>query len=265
VKATVSDECVGRAVITLMLFFLRKLIEALLLPIGISAFLTIAGVLLRRRRIAISGAVVLYLFSTGFVGRLLLQPLERYYAPVTVDASPQADAIVVLSGAVVRGVNAPGVQWGDNANRYFAGFDLAKAGKAKTIIFTAATTGTSGATQGAIMRDVAIRDGIQPERIIVTPLVLTTDDEARTVSRIPNIHSILLVTSGSHLPRAAMLFRAQGLNVTPFPTDQRFPGQWRIGASSFIPESGQLRLSELALREYYGLAVYRLIAIFHAI
>jgi hypothetical protein len=61
-----------------MLFFLRKLIEALLLPIGISAFLTIAGTLLRRRRMAIAGAVVLYVFSTGFVGRLLLQPLERY-------------------------------------------------------------------------------------------------------------------------------------------------------------------------------------------
>ncbi len=246
-----------------MLFFLRKLIEALLLPIGISIFLTIAGAVLRRRRLAIAGALVLYIFSTEFVGRLLLQPLERYYEPITVDAAPQADAIVVLSGAVVRGVNAPGVQWGESANRYFTGFDLAKAGKAKMIVFTGAYTGAGGPSQGAITRDVAIRDGIAPDRIIVTPLVLTTEDEASAISRIPNIHSILLVTSGSHLPRAAMLFRTHGLNVTPFPTDQRFLGRWRTEGGSFIPESAQLHLSELALREYYGLAVYRLIAIFH--
>ena len=245
-----------------MLFFLRKLIEALLLPIGISAFLTIAGVVLRRRRIAIAGVVVLYIFSTQFMGRLLLQPLERYYSPITVDAAPQADAIVVLSGGIVRGINAPGVQWGESANRYFAGFDLAKAAKAKMLIFTGATTGAGGATQGAIMRDIAIRDGIQPDRIIVTPLVLTTEDEALAVARIPNIHSILLVSSAAHLPRAAMLFRARGLTVSPFPTDQRFLGRSHPNASSFIPETAGLRVSDMALREYYGLVVYRLIALF---
>ncbi len=246
-----------------MVFFLRKLIEALFLPVGISIFLIIAGAALRRRRLAIAAAVILYFFSTNFIGRLLLQPLERFYTPMTVEAAPNVDAIVVLSGGVVRGVNAPGVDWGESVNRYLGGFDLAKAGKAKLLIFTGANTGAGGATQGAIMRDVAIRDGIQPDRIIVTPKVLTTEDEARAVEKMQDIHSILLVTSGFHMPRAAMLFRERGLNVSPFPTDQRVLGKWHSEPDAFIPDVSGLRLSEGALREYYGLTIYRLIGLFH--
>jgi uncharacterized SAM-binding protein YcdF (DUF218 family) len=223
----------------------------------------VAGIAFRRRRLALAGVAVLYVFSTNFVGRLLLLPLEQFYSPIAVNAAPEADAIVVLSGGVVRGINAPGVQWGESVNRYLGGFDLAKAGKSKLLIFTGATTGAGGATQGAIMRQVAIRDGIQPDRIIVTPLVLTTDDEARAVAQIPNVHSILLVTSGYHMPRAAMLFRARGLNVSPFPTDQRFLDLWHPEAGAFIPEASGLHHSEGALREYYGLIVYRLIALRH--
>lgn len=247
-----------------MAFFLRKFIEALLLPVGISGFLIVAGVVFRRRRIAVAGAIILYLFSTLLVGRLMLRPLERVYEPEAVAAAPEADAIVVLSGAVVRGIIAPGVQWGESANRYFAGFDLAAAGKAKLLVFTGAATGVfRGPSQGAIMRQVAIAHGIQPERIIVTPAVLTTDDEARAVSQIPNIHSILLVTSAFHLPRAVLLFRAHGLDVSPFPTDERVPIRQNLNSSEFIPDSSGLERSEEALREYYGLAVYHSILLFH--
>ena len=70
-----------------MLFFLRKLIEALLLPIGISGILVIAGVILRRRWIAIAGVVTLYVFSTPVMGRLMLRSLERVYVPKAVAAA----------------------------------------------------------------------------------------------------------------------------------------------------------------------------------
>jgi len=100
-----------------MLFVLRKLIEALLLPLGVSGLLTIAGIASRRRWIAVCGVVTLYVFSTPTVGSLMLQSLERVYESKNVDAAPDADAIVVLSGGVVRGITAPGVQWGDSANR----------------------------------------------------------------------------------------------------------------------------------------------------
>jgi uncharacterized SAM-binding protein YcdF (DUF218 family) len=169
----------------------------------------------------------------------------------------------VLSGGVVRGIIEPGVQWGEAANRYFAGIDLLMAGKAKAIVFSAATAhDPSGRSQGAILRQTAIQTGIPPERILVTPPVFVTEDEARAVSEIPNVRSILLVTSAFHMPRAVLLFRARGFDVSPFPTDQRVLGRPDWSPSAFIPTPAALQLSTAAIREYYGLAVYRTILLF---
>jgi uncharacterized SAM-binding protein YcdF (DUF218 family) len=238
-----------------MLFFLRKLIEALLLPIGISGLLTVAGVISRRRWIAVAGVVMLYAFSTRFTGDMMMWPLERVYEPKAVSTSPNADAIVVLSGDVVRGITAPGVQWGEGANRYFAGLDLAQAGKANLLVLS------SGAilSQSAVLRQTAISHGIQPERIIVIRSVRTTDEEARAVSKMPHIHSILLVTSAFHMPRAVLLFRSRGLDVVPFPTDERVLGRQHLSLVEFIPNSSELRDSDRAMQEYYALAVYHII------
>ncbi len=243
-----------------MLFFLRKVIEALLLPIGISGLLIIAGVVLRRRWVAVTGVVTLYVFSTQFTSRRLLRSLERVYEPKAIADSPNADAIVVLNGSILRGVTAAGLQWGESANRYFAGLDLAMAGKAKIIVISAGIT----PGQGAILRQTAIRQGIQPERIVLTSRVLTTEDEARAVSEISGVHSILLVTSAYHMPRAVLLFRARGLGVSPFPTDQRFFRRRNLSLSEFIPVSGPLEESEAAMREYYGLAVYHMLLSFRS-
>jgi uncharacterized SAM-binding protein YcdF (DUF218 family) len=238
-----------------MLFFFRKLIEALMLPVGISGILVIAGVVFRRRWIAIIGVVMLYCFSTQFTGRQIMRSLEHVYVPKTAAEAPDADAIVVLSGGILRGRTAAGVQWGESASRYFSGIDLATAGKAKIIVFSIGLD----VAQGVILRSSAIRQGIPAERIVLTPLVSTTDDEARAVSEIRGIHSILLVTSAFHMPRAALLFRARGLDVLPFPTDERELGPQVLTLLDFIPVSGRLQESEAALREYYGIAVYRML------
>jgi uncharacterized SAM-binding protein YcdF (DUF218 family) len=246
-----------------MLFLLRKLVEAVLLPIGISGLLIIAGIAFRRRSIAVCGVVTLYVFSTPIVGSLLTQPLELAYEPKAVAASPDADAIVVLSGGVVRGIIDPGVQWGCSANRYFAGFDLAVAGKAKFIVFSgAAAVDSDGPSQGAILRQAAIAHGISPERVILVGSAQTTEDEARAVSQITNVHSILLVTSAFHMARAVLLFRARGLDVSPFPTDERVLGRQKLTSFRLIPVSAALEDSEQAMREYYGLAVYHTLLYF---
>jgi len=91
---------------------------------------------------------------------------------------------------------------------------------------------------------------------VVTTRVLTTEDEARAVSGIPGVHSILLVTSGFHMPRAVLLFRARGLNVFPFPTDTRTLGAGLFVPRALLPGSSYLQRSEQAIREYYGLAIY---------
>ncbi len=247
----------------LMVFFFRKFIEMLFLPIGFSGLLVVAGILLRRRWLALTGVAALYLFSTPVVATFILRPLENAYPPSTIAAAPSADAIVVLSGGIVRGVMPPGVQWGDAANRYFTGYDLAMAGKAPSIIFTdAGTEDARGGSQAVLVRQAAIRGGVAQDRIIVTGKVLTTADEAREVAQIPTVHSVLLVTSAFHMPRAVLLFQNRGLKVYPFPTDERTWSKSYLISTSFIPTSSAIQRSEEAMREYLGLTIYRLLILF---
>ena len=61
----------------------------------------------------------------------------------------------------------------------------------------------------------------------------------------------------------AMLMKKRiDLNVTPFPTDLRnFPYR-RLNGMDFVPLADGVRATDVALREYYGLAVYKLLLTF---
>jgi uncharacterized SAM-binding protein YcdF (DUF218 family) len=245
-----------------MAFFLRKAVEALMMPIGFSALVIAAGLFFRRRWISVAGLILLIVLSTGLGGEALLLPLERAYEPRTIAECPNADAIVVLSGNIVRGIAKPGVQWGVSANRYFTGVQLALAGKAKLLVFTGAPTGPR-LTEGGILRQVAIGQGMAPDRVVVTGPVLTTAEEAHEVSVMPGVHTIVLVTSAFHMSRAAMIFRAAGLQVIPFPTDLHYFMAQPPFLFLLLPSSEGINESEAAIHEYYGLAVYRILLLFH--
>jgi uncharacterized SAM-binding protein YcdF (DUF218 family) len=245
-----------------LLFILRKLIESLLMPVGLASFLVLAGLAFRRRFLALAGVLILLVLSIPVASHLLMRPLENTYPPKAAATAPQADAIVALSGGVVKVVSPIGTEWGEGANRYFMAYNLAMAGKARWLVFTAATNDPAAPSEGALMREEAIRGGVKPESILLTGRVLTTEDEARDVSQMPGIHSILLVTSAIHMPRAVLLFRARGLVVSPFPTDQKTMSPGSVALDS-IPTAHGLRDSEEAMREYYGLAVYKTLLLFH--
>lgn len=245
-----------------MIFLARKLIEALLMPAGLGLLLLLAGLLLRRRILLWGALALLWIGSTGFIGDGLFNPLQNAYPALTVDACPKADAIVVLSGGIVHPARPPGPQWGDSVDRYLSGLALAKADKAPLLIFTegAKFRNATPPTEGETMRQDAIRQGIAADRIRLTGEVWTTADEAKAVSTMPGLRSIILVTSAFHIPRAVMLFRSAGLQVTPFPTDFRTGAQpigWEWWA--FIPSPEAQAKTDAALREYYGLALYKLI------
>lgn len=246
-----------------MLFFFRKLIEAMLMPLGLFGILVLLGVWLRRHWLIFAAVIMLFFLSTTFGSRMLLTPLEHTYPSRPVSDAPMADAIVVLSGDILRGVSPSGVQWGDNANRYFTGVALARADRARYLVLSAGTPPTAHSVdQGVLLRRLSVENGIPDNRILITRHALTTEDEARAVSGMPGIHSILLVTSAFHMPRAAMLFRARKFEVFPFPTDNRIIGP-EFGRLAMLPEPSNLRESELALREYYGLVVYKTLFLLH--
>ena len=71
------------------------------------------------------------------------------------------------------------------------------------------------------------------------------------------IEHILLVTSALHMSRALALFKAQGLQVTPAPTDFEAGQEPSLGLPAWLPDAGALNRSALAMKELVGLWVGR--------
>ena len=70
-----------------------------------------------------------------------------------------------------------------------------------------------------------------------------------------NAHTVLLVTSAFHMPRAVGSFRKQGMSVNPWPVDYRTTGAVGLGLTVDNPVGNTGALS-LAVKEWAGLVSY---------
>jgi uncharacterized SAM-binding protein YcdF (DUF218 family) len=112
------------------------------------------------------------------------------------------------------------------------------------------------------MRQAAISRGIPPESIRLLPNSEVTADEANavaTLGRSAGFNRIILATSAFHMPRSVRLFERAGLEVTAFPVDYLAPDRGGLGLLDFAPQSDALQRTEIALKEFYGMAYYRLL------
>ena len=82
-------------------------------------------------------------------------------------------------------------------------------------------------------------------------------DYSAALLKARDIEHILLVTSALHMPRALALFKAQGLEVTPAPTDFEAGQEPPHGLLAWLPDAGALNGSALAMKELVGLWVGR--------
>ena len=253
-----------------MFFYLSKIFWTFAQPvslIGILLFVSIAAALLNRRRLSLSASVaaflLLALFGWTTFGALLLQPLEsRFARPAEM---PQAvDGIIVLGGAFEGGINpVRGLyELSEAADRMTEGAILAlRYPNAKVII--------SGGS-GTILRERAGDADTAPllfEKLGVPRSRLILDTESRNTaenaaytkqlgSAAPG-ETWLLVTSAFHMPRSMGLFRKAGFDVVPWPTDYRTAGNEGFGGCR-ENSLGCLRHATTAIREWLGLAAYRL-------
>ena len=242
-----------------LLFIVRKLLTALVLPLVLCGSLAIIGGIFKRRWLTLIAVAAIWMLSTRVASFYLMRPLEEWYPTVSRDGCPSADAIVVLSGGCAGRTSAGPQLCSEAAARFLGALQLAKAGKARFVVFTGAPLqGGMTGSQGEILREEAIANGISSDRILVTGRVLTTQDEADQVAHLPGIRSLILVTSAFHMPRSILLFNASGLKVYAYPTALRFPGGVSRDILSFVPNPASLEDSNFALHEYYALLYYRL-------
>jgi len=249
------------------MFVLSKILPELILPAG-GTLLLLAVALLRRSWTIVFGAWFLMSFaSIPWTGNRLMQSMEAGMERVSASKAERAEAIVVLStGRTV----APGPdkisEWQD-ADRFFGGIELFRAGKAPLVIFTggSAPWERDAPLEGEILAGHARSMGVPTEAVRVTRQAYNTREEAVAVRELFPAHPpkecvILLVTSAMHMPRAQKVFTQAGFQVLPFPVDFVTSSTRTTYPTDFVPSAAGLSKTSAALRELYGrifVAIFR--------
>jgi uncharacterized SAM-binding protein YcdF (DUF218 family) len=220
------------------------------------------GLIKNKKKLIYIAIGVLYIISTPIFSNNFFKLVEgsEYRKPIS--AIDSADAIVVLSGML--GINEVGdstyIEWGD-PDRFFGGIALFKAGKAQKLVFTGGKMPWDKAkkTEGEVLKEYAISNGIPSEKIFVTKDVENTADEAVAVKElISPSKRIILVTSAYHMYRAKTVFEKQGFIVISCKVDYKTNRNSIITLIDFLPSSQNLELSETGIRETIGKFYYTL-------
>lgn len=257
-----------------MFLYLSKALPLLVYPLGMACFLMLAATALRRRGVlavslTVAAALLLLLFSNGYVAGRLAQTLEWRHLPQ--GDYPTADAIVLLGGST-RAEEYPRAmtEMNEAGDRLFETARLYRAGKAPVVIVTGGAIGWMGSTvpEADGMRELLEFLSVPSAAILADAAAQNTYENARHVRAIADergIEKILLVTSALHMPRSAAIFEKQGFEVVPAPTDffatRAEDREEEIGLSglaySLLPDVQYLHISTKVLKEYLGMAVYR--------
>ena len=246
-----------------MAYLLSKLLPLALLPLGLSLILLLIGLIGRWRWPVITALLLLWVLSLGVVSQGLWRWLEAPWQRRAVTAAPRR----CDRGAQRRPPAAPGTarvsEWHD-PDRFLAGLDLYRAGKAPRVLFTggASPFRPGQPPEGEHYLREAQQLGIPAAAMASTPPVVNTADEAAAIARLlPARAPILLVTSAFHMRRAQRLFERQGLEVQPFPVDFQARGAWAgplwRDPTQWLPSARALDESSRALRELLGRLAYR--------
>jgi uncharacterized SAM-binding protein YcdF (DUF218 family) len=253
-----------------MVLYLSKAIPQLLMPPGLNLVLFIAAWLLKRRipKVAtvlfVFSAVTLAIASSGLGSGFLVGSLEDAYPFRQAAELPNADAIVVLGGYLRYGERRPHIaEISSASDRLWFGAELYRQGKAPIVLLTGGNTpflSGSSESEASVGAKMIQNLGVPANAVLVEGNSRNTKENAEHSGQVLMARAarrILLVTSAFHMRRASALFRHAGFVVIPAACD--YDTGW--GKPDFffqlLPDSVRLEHSQVALREWIGLTVYR--------
>ena len=246
----------------------KTILKALVLPPGGPWLLAVIGALLLLWRVwlgtlvlsvglALLGALSIPLVANG------LTALAEHYPALDASRPTNAQAIVILGGGVHRAYAAE--YRGPSAGPYL--LDRLAYGA-----YLSRRTGLPILVTGWHVEAIAMRDtlernfGLEPRW--VDQGAYDTFDNARDAARMlraANLSRVLLLTSSTHMWRAAHEFSAAGLSVIPAPVDVLAGSRWGQGPAllRYLPDMDALQRSYDAVYELTGEAVRQVLAFTH--
>ena len=209
-----------------------------------------------------SGGALLYLASTPLVATWLAWSLERQTPFAPMSQVPNAGAIVVLGGGQSAFLNEGGdLHWfmQHAPDRFDRAIEAFRAGKAPVLAVGGGVLAMPGEPRVSdFLRERAIDRGVPADAILACGEVRFTSDEGVEIVRQlreRGVDSILLCTSGYHMPRARMVYESMGMRVVPLPADFLSQGAAeRFSPLLLVPRGVALGQTETCLKEWLGIA-----------
>lgn len=251
------------------LYFLSPLSSALLLWIAAGLCAAFA----RRRAawvLAVAAFVLLWVGSTPWVADTLVADLESRYPALTAQATPAADAIIVLGGAVAgaKPPERPTLGLGQASSRVWHAAALYRAGKARWVIVAAGNRAqyANEQVEAAAIREMLLVLGVPPGAIVEEGISRTTRENARNALPIVQrlgARRVLLVTSATHMPRALQTFErswgTNGIQLIPAVTDVKGHPDRLAAWELWLPSLDALLSVTRCLKEFAGMAALAII------
>ncbi|MEN6390717.1 MAG: YdcF family protein [Syntrophomonas sp.] len=244
-----------------MLYVIKNFYTVFLLPPGIFiVLLLLLAFYLRKKdrnstRLILALAFLLYIFSTPFVGDLLLFPLESRYSP---PEKLQGDVLVMLGGGAtgnVPDVNGTGTMNGSSSNRLLTAARLTRTSQLPIIISTGQVYSDDG-SEAIIAERILLELQIPRDKIILDNNSLNTMASASNIPALLAQYQFknpILVTSAFHMHRSVRSFAKYGVTVQPYPCDYMVNARQAFYLNKLLPSYGGLYKTGVALREYWGL------------
>jgi uncharacterized SAM-binding protein YcdF (DUF218 family) len=226
--------------------------------------------LLRFKRLAAllaaSAFLSLWIASTPWVADALVSDLEQHYPAVAPQLSPQADAILVLGGAVsgAHPPSRPTLSLGQASTRVWHAAALYRAGKARWVVVAAGNRPNHAMEQveAEAIAEVLVELGVPRAAIVQEGESRTTrENAAKSLPLLKRLGArrVLLVTSATHMPRAMKTFVAVwgpgAPELIPSPTDVRGTAEYLNPADPWLPSLEALVTASRAVKEFAGMAV----------
>jgi len=258
-----------------MFVFLSKFLPQFVYPLGLVSLLLILALVLGkhtrlRNATLIACLALVWIAGNRWVSNLLIRSLEWRYQPQA--SYPHVDAIVVLGGGTDSAISPrTNVEVNGAGDRVVYAARLYKQGVAPHLLLSGGYITwieDRSSTPAQEMADLLHLMDVPDSALWLQNRSQNTYEDALFSSQMlkeKGITRAILVTSAIHMPRAAALFRADGIDVIPAPTDYSItqadfrPLTWETLPGiliNLVPDASSLRGTTNAMKEYIGMAVY---------
>ncbi len=247
-----------------MFFALSKILDVLFSPLFWALALGAACALAAHRErvraaraFGLAAWLTLYVPASGWFAAALFGYVERFDGP-TMRPGVRYDAVILLGGFIRRGVERP-FELAESADRLVETWQLLASGRAAQVVISGGRTGSSP-PEADVAADLLQQLGVARSRMLLGRESRNTREnalEVRAIAKRAKLGRMVLVTSAFHMQRALECMRAVGLRPDALATDYQAPelASWW---DALLPRAAHLAVSERALRELAGRAVYRL-------